>query len=83
MCPFWNILFLGYELQGNSTIRCLEDQTFDNPTPVCTLVECETPQPLQFGIYEEDASGFLFMSSIVYKCNEGYEMVSGDELLSL
>ena len=75
-------MLLGYELEGQWTLSCLENKTFDHPAPVCAPVECSAPPDLEYGFFLAGAEEFLFMSTIKYKCDEGYEMISeGEEYL--
>ncbi|XP_074078377.1 complement factor H [Macrotis lagotis] len=68
----------GYRTLGSIVMECKNGKWESlYPTRICMRKPCGHPGDIQFGTFEllEDTE-FLFGSRVVYKCNEGYQLVS-------
>ncbi|KAE8623161.1 hypothetical protein XENTR_v10005522 [Xenopus tropicalis] len=58
------------------TISCLDNFTWTAPQSFCQRRSCGHPGEIDNGEFEPTDSEFLFGSTVTYKCNEGYRMIS-------
>ncbi|PKU44337.1 von willebrand factor type egf and pentraxin domain-containing protein 1 [Limosa lapponica baueri] len=69
----------GFLLKGESTIRCQADGLWSLPLPECIPVECPQPEEIQNGIV--DVQGLTFLSTALYTCKPGFELVGNTTIL--
>uniref|UniRef100_A0A8C8AQF1 Sushi, von Willebrand factor type A, EGF and pentraxin domain-containing protein 1 n=1 Tax=Otus sunia TaxID=257818 RepID=A0A8C8AQF1_9STRI len=69
----------GFLLKGESTIRCQADGTWSLPLPECIPVECPQPEEIHNGIV--DVQGLTFLSTALYTCKPGFELVGNTTIL--
>uniref|UniRef100_A0A8C0BA79 Sushi, von Willebrand factor type A, EGF and pentraxin domain-containing protein 1 n=1 Tax=Buteo japonicus TaxID=224669 RepID=A0A8C0BA79_9AVES len=69
----------GFLLKGESTIRCQADGSWSLPLPECIPVECPQPEEIQNGIV--DVQGLTFLSTALYTCKPGFELVGNTTIL--
>uniref|UniRef100_A0A336LKW4 CSON012524 protein n=1 Tax=Culicoides sonorensis TaxID=179676 RepID=A0A336LKW4_CULSO len=65
----------GHLLVGPGQRTCLETGFYDEFPPVCKHIECGLPASISHGTYDLVNASVSYLSSVIYKCNEGYEMV--------
>ncbi|XP_021694259.1 uncharacterized protein LOC5564206 isoform X3 [Aedes aegypti] len=65
----------GHLLVGPSQRTCLETGFYNEFPPVCKYIECGLPAAIPHGHYDLVNGSVGYLSSVHYKCNEGYEMV--------
>ncbi|XP_055605181.1 uncharacterized protein LOC129753378 isoform X2 [Uranotaenia lowii] len=65
----------GHLLVGPSQRTCLETGFYNEFPPVCKYIECGLPASIPHGYYDLLNGSVGYLSSVHYKCNEGYEMV--------
>ncbi|OXB54309.1 hypothetical protein ASZ78_008305 [Callipepla squamata] len=69
----------GFLLKGEPTIRCQADGSWSLPLPECIPVECPQPEEIQNGIV--DVQGLTFLSTALYTCKPGFELVGNTTIL--
>ncbi|XP_010150351.1 PREDICTED: sushi, von Willebrand factor type A, EGF and pentraxin domain-containing protein 1-like, partial [Eurypyga helias] len=69
----------GFLLKGESAIRCQADGSWSLPLPECIPVECPQPEEIQNGIV--DVQGLTFLSTALYTCKSGFELVGNTTIL--
>uniref|UniRef100_A0A8D2Q1E1 Sushi, von Willebrand factor type A, EGF and pentraxin domain containing 1 n=1 Tax=Varanus komodoensis TaxID=61221 RepID=A0A8D2Q1E1_VARKO len=69
----------GFFLKGISTIHCQADGAWSLPLPECIPVECPQPEEIQNGIV--DVQGLTYLSTAVYNCKPGFELVGNITIL--
>lgn len=65
----------GHLLVGPNLRVCLETGFYNEFPPVCKYIECGLPASIPHGQYELVNGSVGYLSQVVYKCNEGYEML--------
>ncbi|XP_058445168.1 uncharacterized protein LOC131426449 isoform X2 [Malaya genurostris] len=65
----------GHLLVGPSQRTCLETGFYNEFPPVCKYIECGLPASIPHGGYDLINGTVGYLSSVHYKCNEGYEMI--------
>lgn len=65
----------GHLLVGPSQRTCLETGFYNEFPPVCKFIECGLPASIPYGNYELVNGSVGYLSQVVYKCNDGYEML--------
>ncbi|GLV45530.1 uncharacterized protein CBL_02550 [Carabus blaptoides fortunei] len=70
----------GHLLVGPATRTCLETGFYNEFPPVCKHIQCGYPASILHGSYQllNDSVGYL--STVVYQCDEGFEMVGRAQL---
>ncbi|KAM9385820.1 P-selectin [Pholidichthys leucotaenia] len=70
----------GYDLTGNATLTCLASGQWSNPTPTCTVVQCNSLKtPLHGFMQCRDPIGEHSYSSICsVHCEEGFDLIGTD-----
>lgn len=69
----------GFLLKGESSIRCQANGLWSLPLPECIPVECPQPEEIQNGIV--DVQGLTFLSTALYTCKPGFELVGNTTIL--
>nr|XP_060465550.1 sushi, von Willebrand factor type A, EGF and pentraxin domain-containing protein 1 [Panthera onca] len=69
----------GFFLRGNPTTSCQADGTWSSPLPECVPVECPQPEEILNGII--DVQGLAYLSTALYTCKPGYELVGNTTTL--
>lgn len=64
----------GHLLVGPAQRTCLETGFYNEFPPVCKYIECGLPASIPHGTYELVNASVGYLSQVVYKCGEGYEM---------
>lgn len=65
----------GHLLVGPSSRTCLDTGFYNEFPPVCKFIECGLPASIPQGSYELVNGTVGYLSTVIYKCNEGYEML--------
>jgi hypothetical protein len=65
----------GHLLVGPSSRTCLETGFYNEFPPVCKHIECGLPASIPHGTYELVNGSSQYLSQVVYKCAEGYQMI--------
>jgi hypothetical protein len=65
----------GHLLVGPSQRTCLETGFYNEFPPVCKFIECGLPASIPHGNYELVNGSVGYLSQVVYKCNDGFEML--------
>lgn len=65
----------GHLLVGPNARTCLETGFYNEFPPVCKYIECGLPASIPHGQYDLVNGSVGYLSQVVYKCNEGYEML--------
>ena len=63
----------GYTMSGSSTTTCQADQTWNNATPDCDVVNCGSPAAPSNGDVDT-SSGTDFNDVATFSCDTGYTM---------
>lgn len=69
----------GFTLKKEAQVRCLADGQWSLPYPECIPVECPHPEEIQNGIV--DVQGLMYLSTALYSCKPGYELVGNSTVL--
>ncbi|XP_048255629.1 sushi, von Willebrand factor type A, EGF and pentraxin domain-containing protein 1-like [Haliotis rufescens] len=69
---------VGYEIDGASTLRCLESRSWSDSPPQCSLVSCPSIDYIENGLVV--GTEYTYESTLRFQCSRGYEVV-GDDLL--
>ncbi|CAO1398676.1 unnamed protein product [Diamesa serratosioi] len=65
----------GHLLVGPAQRTCLDTGFYNEFPPVCKYIECGLPASIPHGQYELVNSSVGYLSQVVYKCNDGFEML--------
>lgn len=65
----------GHLLVGPSSRTCLDTGFYNEFPPVCKFIECGLPASIPQGTYDLVNGTVGYLSTVIYKCNEGYEML--------
>lgn len=65
----------GHLLVGPSSRTCLETGFYNEFPPVCKFIECGLPASIPHGSYDLVNGTVGYLSTVIYKCNEGFEML--------
>ncbi|XP_055618172.1 uncharacterized protein LOC129763293 isoform X2 [Toxorhynchites rutilus septentrionalis] len=65
----------GHLLVGPAQRTCLETGFYNEFPPVCKYIECGLPASIPYGSYNLINGSVGYLSSVLYRCDEGYEMV--------
>lgn len=65
----------GHLLVGPSSRTCLDTGFYNEFPPVCKFIECGLPASIPQGTYELVNGTVGYLSTVIYKCNEGFEML--------
>lgn len=65
----------GHLLVGPSSRTCLDTGFYNEFPPVCKFIECGLPASIPHGAYDLVNGTVGYLSTVIYKCNEGYEML--------
>lgn len=65
----------GHLLVGPSSRTCLDTGFYNEFPPVCKFIECGLPASIPQGSYDLVNGTVGYLSTVIYKCNEGYEML--------
>ncbi|OWF34540.1 Sushi, von Willebrand factor type A, EGF and pentraxin domain-containing protein 1 [Mizuhopecten yessoensis] len=68
----------GYELQGNSMLRCAANSIWEGSMPVCSAVDCGAPPVLPHSTTIVFAT--TFDSVVTFRCNPGFTL-RGDPMV--
>ncbi|XP_065179367.1 sushi, von Willebrand factor type A, EGF and pentraxin domain-containing protein 1-like [Sycon ciliatum] len=60
----------GYRLNGRDLITCQANGQWNNPIPVCEVIDCGTPRDVANG--RTQYSSTIYESTVNYICTEGY-----------
>ncbi|CAH1243596.1 CR1 [Branchiostoma lanceolatum] len=63
----------GFELDGHDSRICQANKTWSGLSPTCSPVNCGQPNPVSNGMF--NGSVFTYRQTVVYKCNNGYELL--------
>ena len=71
----------GYLIVGEANLRCLEDGTWDQETPYCQRVQCQTPlvQHARIRAVSRELR-FYFGDPLYVECHGGYELHGAAEM---
>ncbi|XP_015116058.1 uncharacterized protein LOC107040475 [Diachasma alloeum] len=64
----------GSLLIGPSTRTCLDTGFYNEFPPVCKSIECGYPASIKHGEYTLINNTVMFLSQVLYSCEDGYEM---------
>ncbi|XP_011313896.1 uncharacterized protein [Fopius arisanus] len=64
----------GSLLIGPSTRTCLDTGFYNEFPPVCKSIECGYPASIKHGEYTLINNTVIFLSQVLYSCEDGYEM---------
>ncbi|XP_060701420.1 membrane cofactor protein-like isoform X2 [Hemiscyllium ocellatum] len=65
-----------YSLIGAAALTCQVDGTWDKEPPDCRVVECHRPDTPANGYIERGfGRKYKYQDEIVFRCNEGFEMI--------
>ncbi|XP_050843098.1 sushi, von Willebrand factor type A, EGF and pentraxin domain-containing protein 1 isoform X3 [Serinus canaria] len=71
----------GFQLTGATKLTCMESGEWSHPTPYCEAISCGAPViPENSAIF---GSNFTYHNKVVYRCNDGYNLVGEKEILCL
>ncbi|XP_053678664.1 uncharacterized protein LOC128729042 [Anopheles nili] len=65
----------GHLLVGPQHRTCLETGFYNEFPPVCKYIECGLPASVPHGFYKLINGSIGYLSTVMYQCAEGYEMV--------
>uniref|UniRef100_A0A182TF42 Sushi, von Willebrand factor type A, EGF and pentraxin domain-containing protein 1 n=1 Tax=Anopheles melas TaxID=34690 RepID=A0A182TF42_9DIPT len=65
----------GHLLVGPKQRTCLETGFYNEFPPVCKYIECGLPASIPHGYYDLVNGTVGYLSTVMYRCAEGYEMV--------
>lgn len=65
----------GHLLVGPSARTCLDTGFYNEFPPVCKFIECGLPASIPHGTYDLVNGTVGYLSTVIYKCNEGFEML--------
>ncbi|XP_055712742.1 uncharacterized protein LOC129807475 [Phlebotomus papatasi] len=65
----------GHLLVGPASRTCLETGFYNEFPPVCKYIECGLPASIAHGAYELINGTVGYLSTVVYQCAEGFELV--------
>ncbi|XP_037028180.1 uncharacterized protein LOC119068621 isoform X3 [Bradysia coprophila] len=65
----------GHLLVGPTSRTCLETGFYNEFPPVCKNIECGLPASIPHGSYDLVNGSVGYLSTVIYKCNTGYEML--------
>uniref|UniRef100_A0A182N1G5 Sushi, von Willebrand factor type A, EGF and pentraxin domain-containing protein 1 n=1 Tax=Anopheles dirus TaxID=7168 RepID=A0A182N1G5_9DIPT len=65
----------GHLLVGPQQRTCLETGFYNEFPPVCKYIECGLPASIPHGAYDLLNGTVGYLSTVLYRCGEGYEMV--------
>ncbi|XP_053658000.1 uncharacterized protein LOC128707075 [Anopheles marshallii] len=65
----------GHLLVGPKQRTCLETGFYNEFPPVCKYIECGLPASIPHGYYDLINGTVGYLSTVMYRCAEGYEMV--------
>ncbi|NWY42555.1 SVEP1 protein, partial [Sylvia atricapilla] len=71
----------GFQLTGATKLICMESGEWSHPIPYCEAISCGAPV-----IPENSAiigSNFTYHNKVMYRCNDGYNLVGEKEILCL
>ncbi|CAD7077767.1 unnamed protein product [Hermetia illucens] len=71
----------GHLLVGPTSRTCLNTGFYNEFPPVCKYIECGLPASIPHGSYKLVNGSVGYLSTVIYSCHEGYEMV-GRAMLS-
>ncbi|CAH1255409.1 CSMD3 [Branchiostoma lanceolatum] len=63
----------GYELNGASNVTCQADQTWSQPVPACTPVQCQNLTAPEHGALSSAGPNY-YPDVVTFTCNQGYEL---------
>ncbi|RMB94706.1 hypothetical protein DUI87_28819 [Hirundo rustica rustica] len=71
----------GFQLTGATKLTCMESGEWSHPVPYCEAISCGAPViPENSAIF---GSNFTYHNKVVYRCNDGYNLVGEKEILCL
>uniref|UniRef100_A0A8C3R0R3 Sushi, von Willebrand factor type A, EGF and pentraxin domain-containing protein 1 n=1 Tax=Cyanoderma ruficeps TaxID=181631 RepID=A0A8C3R0R3_9PASS len=71
----------GFQLTGATKLTCMESGEWNHPIPYCEAISCGAPViPENSAIF---GSNFTYHNKVVYRCNDGYNLVGEEEILCL
>ncbi|NXO38057.1 SVEP1 protein, partial [Locustella ochotensis] len=71
----------GFQLTGATKLTCMESGEWNHPIPYCEAISCGAPViPENSVIF---GSNFTYHNKVVYRCNDGYNLVGEKEILCL
>lgn len=65
----------GHLLVGPAQRTCLETGFYNEFPPVCKYIECGLPASIPHGNYNLVNGSIGYLSQVVYRCNDGFEML--------
>lgn len=65
----------GHLLVGPAQRTCLETGFYNEFPPVCKYIECGLPASIPHGNYNLVNGSVGYLSQVVYRCNDGFEML--------
>ncbi|KAJ7408534.1 hypothetical protein BTVI_59212 [Pitangus sulphuratus] len=71
----------GFQLTGVAKLTCLESGEWSHPIPYCEAISCGAPVIPENSVIL--GSNFTYHSKVVYRCNDGYNLVGKKEILCL
>ncbi|TRY57481.1 hypothetical protein DNTS_014228 [Danionella cerebrum] len=69
----------GFTLRKEGSVICKADGNWSKPYPECIPVECMQPEDIPNGIV--DVQGLMYLSTAVYTCKPGYELLGNNTVL--
>lgn len=69
----------GFTLRKEASVRCQADGNWSKPYPQCIPMECPHPEEIPNGIV--DVQGLMYLSTAIYSCKAGYELVGNSTVL--
>ncbi|XP_056610750.1 sushi, von Willebrand factor type A, EGF and pentraxin domain-containing protein 1 isoform X1 [Triplophysa dalaica] len=69
----------GFTLRMEASVRCQAEGNWSKPYPQCIPVECPHPEEIPNGIV--DVQGLMYLSTAIYSCKAGYELVGNSTVL--
>ncbi|XP_060618494.2 sushi, von Willebrand factor type A, EGF and pentraxin domain-containing protein 1 isoform X2 [Anolis sagrei] len=62
----------GFQLEGQSVLRCLESREWDAEVPSCRPITCDPPQPIENGFVE--GADYSYGAMVIYSCIPGFQL---------
>ena len=69
----------GYDIDGNATRVCLQNESWSSTPPTCRPVKCVPPPVIAHGTFINDVG--VYNTTVLYKCRNHYQLL-GDSLLT-